>query len=165
MTKKISPWLRRDARSMFGNMCIGATHTKSTNQPTNQPLAVGMRRVQAADDACANFHPFPGIVDPHCSHPSPLPDLFRLRIPSDLFSRSAPGLFFTFHRRRRRLRVSAPISLDRGFFAILFAPSLSHPETSPDSGGGGEGVQRVQPSVLGLSLVSLVTAPHKGIAL
>lgn len=56
-----------------------------------------------------------------------------------LLSRAVPGLSFTFHRRRRRLRVSVPISLDRGFFAILFAPSLSHPETSRDSGGGDDG--------------------------
>lgn len=81
--------------------------------------------------------PFPTLSSPHGFHP--LPDLFRLRIPSDLFSRAAPGLFFTFHRRRRRLRVSAPISLDRGFFAILFAPSLSHPRGKPDGGGDGDG--------------------------
>lgn len=152
-------------------ICIAYEPTnQATNQATNQPT-FGSRRV--ADDACANFHPFPAArSSPRCALRAAtlrlsLPNLFRLRIPSDLFSRVTPGLSFTFHRRRRRrrrrrrLRVSSPISLERAFFAILFAPSLSHPETSWDGGG----VQRVQPSVSGLCLVSLVTAPHKGIAL
>lgn len=98
------------------------------NQPMNQPpnlrrsVCGGYRRITLARIST----PFPTSSTPHC-HPPPLPNLFRLHIPSDLFSRAVPGLFFTFHRRRRRLRVSAPISLDRGFFIILYVPSLSHP--------------------------------------
>lgn len=100
-----------------------------TNQRTNNPTS-GSRYAEGAGRR-PRLREFPPLsrhrrLLDRC-HPPPLPDLFRLRIPSDLFSRAAPGLFFTFHRQRRRLRVSAPISLDRGFFAILFAPSLSHP--------------------------------------
>lgn len=167
MTEKISPWLRRDALSTFGNVCIEATHTESTNQTTNQNLhPVGMRRVQAADYACANFHPFPGVVDSSPRHPPSLPDLFRLRAS---LSTSSPALLpvssspFTdddgvcvYRRHLPRPRV----------FRNSFCPESIPPSRRVETVGAATmGVQRVQPSVSGLSLVSLVTAPHKGIAL
>lgn len=164
MTEKISPWLRRDARSMFGNMCIGQL---TQNQPTNQPPAVGMRRVQAADHACANFHPFPGIVNsspalPPSTSPGPLP-------PSHPFRPLPP-------RRSRPLLHLSPTTTASGCIcAYLPQPRIFRDSFRPESiplsrqvetvGVATASVQRVQSSVLGLNLVSLVTAPHKGIAL
>lgn len=146
---------------MFGNMCIGATHTERTNQPP----AVGMRRVQAADHACANFHPFSGTVDsslPPSTSPGPLP-------PSHPFRTSCPALFpaspspFTDDDGVCVYRCQSPSTEG---FSRFFSPRVyPTPRRVETVGAATTGVRRVQPSVLGLSLVSLVTAPHKGIAL
>lgn len=51
-------------------------------------------------------------------------------------------------------------------FSRFFSPRVyPTPRRVQTVGAAAVGIQRVQPSVLGLSLVSLVTAPHKGIAL
>lgn len=169
MTEKISPWLRRDARSIFGNMCIGATHTESTNQPTNrptiQPPAVGMRRVQIADHACANFHPFPGIVNssplPLSTFPGPLPPSH----PFPLLPRCSRSLLHLSPTTTASACTGANLPQPRIFRDSFRPESIPLPRQVETVGMATVGVQRVQSSVLGLSLVSLVTAPHKGIAL
>jgi len=139
MTEK-NPWLSMAAPRCALDIwkCMHRDNIESTNQTTNQNLhPVGMRRVQTADHACANFHLFPDVVDSSPRHPPrPLPPS---RIPFDLFSRATPGLFFTFHRRRWRLRVSASSPSTEGFsqfFSPRVYPTL---ETSRDGGGGNGG--------------------------
>lgn len=142
------------------------TQNQPTNQPMNQPpnlrrsVCGGYRRITLARIST----PFPAWSTPHC-HPPPLPNLFRLHIPSDLFSRAVS---------RSLLHLSPTTTASACIGTNLPRPRVFHnsfrPESIPPSRrvetvGTAVGVQRVQPSVLGLSFVSLVTAPHKGIAL
>lgn len=155
---------------MFGNMCIGATHTEPTNQPTNestsQPPAVGMRRVQTADHACANFHPFPGTVVssplPPSTSPGPLPPSHPFR---PLLPRCSRPLLHLSPTITASACIGANLPRPRVFRDSFRPESIPPPRRVATVGAAAAGVQRVQPSVSGLRLVSLVTAPHKGIAL
>lgn len=161
---------------MFGNTVHSERRTQDqppVSQPTNprRPACGGL--VLAADYACANF--------PLSRRPSQtlfrlLSHLFQplsLFLSLSLISLPLFGLSFTFLRRRWRLRTSGANLPRPCFLAILFASSLSHPPRRNESAGtavvaetaAAAGVRRVQPSASRLGLVSLVTAPHKGIAL
>lgn len=168
MTEKISPCLRRDARSTFGNICIGATHTESTNQPTNQNLQRSVCGGCRPPTTLARIStPFPASPTPHRAatlHLSRTSSRLRASL-----STSSPA----------RLPVSSSPFIDddgvcvyrrhlprpRSFRNSFRPESIPPPRRVETVGAPTVGVQRVQPSVLGLSLVSLVTAPHKGIAL
>lgn len=161
MTEKISPWLRCDARSMFGNMCIGATHTESTNHPTSSG------RYAEGAGRRSRLRKFPPLSR-HCRVLT-VSTLSRTSFAFASLPTSSPALLPVS---------SSPFTDDGGVcvyrrqspstegFSRFFSPRVyPTPEASQTVGATAMGVQRVQPSVLGRSLVSLVTAPHKGIAL
>jgi len=109
-----------------------------TNQQTNQPT---LQRPVYGGSRLRKFPPLSQHRRLHTAscYPSLRPSTSScLRIPSDLFSCVALGLSFTFHRRRQRLRVSAPISPSTESFSRFFSPRVyPTPETTPDGGGGG----------------------------
>lgn len=172
MTERISLYIPRRVWKY-----VHRSNAHTVEQPSNPRRSVCARRVQAACYyVCANFHPFIVITDSSASSSLALVPLSH---PSRAISLSIqllvlhipPGSSFIFHqRRRRRLRRSPPIFLGRAF-SRFFSPWESIPPFSPlflrrtETVGTATGVQRVQPSVSEAGLVSLVTAPHKGIAL
>lgn len=119
---------------------INQRTNQPTNEPTTQPLAVGMRRVQAADHACANFHPFRGIVDSstvatlHLSRTSSAFASLPTSSPALLPVSSSP---FTDNDGVCVYRRQSPSTEG---FSRFFSPRVyPTPETSRDGGGGGDG--------------------------
>lgn len=152
---------------MFGNMCIGATHTESTNQSTIQPSAVGMRRVLGRRSRLREFPPLsrhrrfltaPTLHRSRASLPPSHP--FRPLLP-----RCSRSLLHLSPTTTASACIGANLPRPRVFRDSFRPESIPPPRRVETVGATAVGIQRVQPSVLGLSLVSLVTAPHKGIAL
>lgn len=164
-------------------VCIRASERNAhkDHPTTTSPLpAIGIyyaERVRSRDYACANFHPFPdahhvGSPPPAQNHP-----------PGPLCRVSSVSLSLSRHSQR------PPLSLTGGsgvcvhrrqspsiehFYDSFRLESPSHPaDKRAETWWGGvaataaaaASVRRVQTSTSGLGLVSLVTAPHKGIAL
>lgn len=147
---------------MFGNMCIGATHTEPTHQPTNQPanlqrsvcggcrLPITLARISI---------PFPAPLPPS---PGPLPPLHPFR---PLLPRCSRPLLHLSPTTTAFACIGANLPRPWVFRDSFHPESIPPPRRVETVGVAAAGVQRVQPSVSGLRLVSLVTAPHKGIAL
>lgn len=141
------------------------TQNQSTNQPTKQPPAVGIWRIQADDHACANFHPFPVTVDSTLSpfsSPGALPPSHPFR---PLLPRCSRPLLHLSPTTTASACIGANLPRPRVFRDSFRPESIPPPRRPQTVGAAAASVRRVQPSVLGLNLVSLVTAPHKGIAL
>lgn len=129
---------------MFGNMCIGATHTESTNQRTDHPnlqrsvcgrckLLITLARIST---------PFPTSSTPHRCYPSSLPDLFASLPISSPVPRPLLHLSPTS-------TASAYIGTPSRIFRDSFRPeSIPPPETSRN--GGGDGGGRPEGAVIGI---------------
>ena len=136
-----------------------------TNHQTNQPT--NGRYME--NHACANSTPFSAPSTPHCQL-LPFSSSLDLFLPSHPFRplllRCSRPLLHLSPTATASACIGANLSLDREFFRDSFRPeSIPPPRQSQTVGAAAAGVRRVQPSVLRLNLVSLVTAPHKGIAL
>lgn len=143
---------------------ICASGQRTQNEPTNLRRSVcgGCRPPITLAQISTPF-PAPSTPPlPPSTSPGPLP-------PSHPFRTSCPALFpaspspFTDDDGVCVYRCQSPSTED---FSRFFSPRVyPTPRRVETVGAATTGVRRVQPSVLGLSLVSLVTAPHKGIAL
>jgi len=161
--KGISLWMRRDARAMFGNMCNAGQRASGPGQrdrDLGRRSVCGGRRARIA-------HARVSALRRHAARRT----LFRLRIPSDLappslsslLAASAPSAFNQTTMASAYMDANLPRPC---FFAILFAQSPSHPRRTETVGDGGDGGCPEGAAIgIGTHPVSLVTAPHKGIAL
>lgn len=144
---------------MFGNMCIGVTHTGPTNQPT-----FGGRYVEGCRSRLREFPPLSWrgrVLTAATLRLSRTSFAFASLLTSSPAASPSPftdGDGVCVYRRQSLPRPSV--------FRDSFRPESIPPSRRVETvGATAAGVQRVQTSVSGLSLVSLVTAPHKGIAL
>lgn len=172
MTERISLYIPRRIWKY-----VHRSNAHTVEQPSNPRRSVCARRVQAACYyVCANFHPFIVITDSSASSSLALVPLSH---PSRAISLSIQLLVYT----SLPVLPSSFTNVDDGgcvdrrqsslaeLFRDFFRPESLSPPFSPlflrrtETVGMATGVQRVQPSVSEAGLVSLVTAPHKGIAL
>lgn len=168
MTEKISPMAApRCALDVWKYVHRGNAH--KINQPINHPTFGGryaegtgppitLARISTPFPASSISPTAPTLHRSRASLPPSHP--FRPLLP-----RCSRSLLYLSPTTTASACIVANLPRPRVFRDSFRPESIPPPRRVETVGATAAGIQRVQPSVLGLSLVSLVTAPHKGIAL